>query len=329
MKRWPLIALLLTLLLAPDPAPAGDQDQAEPPRGTYKSAADVKAAHDRALVRDLEAYIQANPKAEDLEQAYMMLFETVIEHDWFLDTEAAAKTYLARHPEGAVVPLARIVAAMARAQAGQFAEALPIYKELIKGLDQDDQEEFASNFADSLASAAMTAGAYKVAREVYETLLERFKDHRELHDKVRDDLARLDMVGKPAPTLVVKDINGKLFRLSDLKGKYVLVDFWATWCAPCVAELPNMQAAYNKYHAQGLEIVGISLDETKDPLLDFLKARKIPWRQIHNATSGGDAVEAFGVSTIPATFLIGPDGTILRLELRGPALEKALNQLIK
>ena len=95
---------------------------------------------------------------------------------------------------------------------------------------------------------------------------------------------------------------------------------------PCVAELPRLQAAYATYHDAGFEVVGVSLDETKAAVVDFARARNLPWRQIHNASSGADLVEAFGVSTIPATFLIDPQGVIIRLELRGPALEKALRR---
>jgi thiol-disulfide isomerase/thioredoxin len=109
----------------------------------------------------------------------------------------------------------------------------------------------------------------------------------------------------------------------------VLVDFWATWCAPCVAELPRVQAAYAKYRDEGFEVVGVSLDETKSALLDFVRTRNIPWRQVHNASAGGDLVEAFGVNSIPATFLIDPQGTIVRLDLRGPVLDQALAKVIK
>jgi len=285
--------------------------------------------HDRALISDLKTYLDEHPKAEDAEQAYMLLLNKAIEHDWFTEHEAIATRYLTEQPDGPIQSLARIVATMARAQAGQFGEALGRYKELMRGLGKEDQEEFAANFADTLASAATAAGEYPIARQVYEVLLERYGDSPNLRQKVRDDLGRLDKVNKPAPNIAVKDIKGELIRLADLKGKYVLIDFWATWCAPCIAELPNVQAAYTKYHDAGFEVIAVSLDESKTPLLDFVKARSIPWRQVHNASSGGDLVEAYGVNSIPATFLVDPEGTIIRLDLRGPALDQALAKLVK
>lgn len=290
---------------------------------------EIVAAHDRTLIRDLAQYIEKNPKADDADQAYMALFDKVIEHDWFSEHEAIARRYIADRPNGPVVSLARIVATMARAQGGHFDEALAQYKELMAGLGKDDQEEFATNFADSLASAATAAGEYVVARQVFEILVGRYGESPNLRQKVQGELNRLSKVGKPAPSVVVTDVKGKELRLEDLRGKYVLVDFWATWCGPCVAELPRLQAAYAKYREAGFEIVGVSLDETKTALTEFVTARKIPWRQVHGASSGGDMVEAFGVNTIPATFLIDPQGTITRLELRGPALDQTLAKLLK
>ncbi|WP_422930333.1 redoxin domain-containing protein [Singulisphaera sp. PoT] len=285
--------------------------------------------HDRALIKDLTAYLQAHPKADDLDQAYMTLLNKAIEHDWFVENEAVAQQYLRDFPEGPIQSLARIVTTMARAKAGQYNEALTRFEQLMQAVGKSEQEEFAVNFAESLAVSASGAGEYHVARKIYQILLDRFGESAALRQKVKDELARLDMVGKPAPSVVAHDVDGKPLNFADYRGKYVLIDFWATWCAPCIVELPRVQEAFKKFHGQGLEVVGVSLDETKPAVLDFVKARGIPWRQVHGATAGGDLVEAFGVSSIPATFLISPDGNIVRIELRGANLEPSLAKILK
>jgi len=320
MMSRPILAMILGLLVCVAPALADEP----------KSVSEIQTVHDKALIRDLLTYLAKNPKAEDYEQAYMKLFDKIIEHDWFAENEAIAKKYLAEHPEGPVRSLAQIVSTMARAQSGKYAEALASFNALMAGLGGSDQEEFASNFADTLANAAMAAGEHEVARKVYQGLLKKFGENSPtLTQKVKDEIARLDLVGKKAPSVPVNDLNGAILRLDDLRGKYVLVDFWATWCAPCIVEVPRLQSAYARYHARGLEIVGVSLDETKSAVVDFVKVRKLPWKQVHNGTANGDLVEAFGVRAIPATFLISPEGTIIRLELRGQSLDKALEALIK
>ena len=218
---------------------------------------------------------------------------------------------------------------MARAHAGQFELALTRFRELMQGLDQNDQEEFASSFSENLAATAVAAGEVTTARQVYTTLLAHFGESPNLRQKIQAELKRLDRVGKPAPIFATLDIAGRSIRLTDYRGKYVLVDFWATWCTPCISELPRLQAAYRTFHDAGFEIIGVSLDENKSAVADFAKARKVPWPQVHNASSSVDLVELLGVITIPAVYLIDPEGTVVRLDLRGKALDETLARLMK
>lgn len=320
IRRYLTAVTLIAVMFAASPLRGDD-----PPRGVSA----ILAENDRGLLRSLTTYITSNPKAADIEQAYATLFQRVIANDWFLDHEAIARRYLDENADGAVRPLAQIIATMARAQSGQYGEALASFKLLMQGLNDPSQEEFAVNFADALAAAATKAGDYAVTRQVYEVLIKQFGANPALGQRAGAELARLDLIGKAAPAFTAKDLDGKSLRSADLKGKYTLIDFWATWCGPCVTELPNIQSAYEKYHAKGFDVVAVSLDETPQPLVDFVKARKLPWRQVHNATSDADLVAAFRVGSIPASFLVGPDGTVIRLELRGDALEKALESLIK
>ena len=137
--------------------------------------------------------------------------------------------------------------------------------------------------------------------------------------------------GKPAPALETESWIGEEVDLAATKGKVVVVDFWATWCGPCVAEIPNMLAEYEKYHDKGFEIVGISLDQDRAALEAFVAERKIPWPVLHEGDAGGGnpLAEFYGISGIPQFVLIGRDGNVITLDVRGEKLGQRLAELFK
>lgn len=137
-------------------------------------------------------------------------------------------------------------------------------------------------------------------------------------------------IGATPPPFSLKLANGKTVNLNQFKGKYVLIDFWASWCAPCRAENPNLLKAYKKYQTKGLEILSISIDEDKKDWQDAVKQDKLPWSQAVD-TRGWKAPVAvdYGIKSIPANFLIGPDGTIVAKNLRGADLDKWLKTIFK
>ncbi|ACB75378.1 TlpA family protein disulfide reductase [Opitutus terrae] len=127
------------------------------------------------------------------------------------------------------------------------------------------------------------------------------------------------------PDFTEQDLNGAPLSISGLKGKVVLVDFWATWCGPCVAELPNVLAAYGKYHDKGFEIVGISLDRSEDALKKFIAEKQMTWPQYFDGKAWDSKLgRQYGITSIPATFLLDRDGKIIARDLRGKELEAEL-----
>jgi peroxiredoxin len=147
-------------------------------------------------------------------------------------------------------------------------------------------------------------------------------------------LARLTgefAVGRPFPAFAVRDLDGHALSPANFKGKVVLVDFWAMWCAPCVKELPNVVQAYQKFHAAGFEIIGVSLDRQGDRarLVEFTRAHDMPWPQFFDGRYWQNQLAVqYGVHSIPATFLIDREGNIAAINLRGPALEAKLAALL-
>jgi thiol-disulfide isomerase/thioredoxin len=144
--------------------------------------------------------------------------------------------------------------------------------------------------------------------------------------KIQDGLA----AGAEFPDFSASDLDGKPLSVASRKGKVVLLDFWATWCGPCRAELPNVIEVYKKHHEAGFEIIGVSLDSDRDTLNSFLKKQDgMTWPQYFDGQGWTNNLAVkYGVESIPFTVLVGPDGKIIGKDLRGDDLEDAVSKAV-
>ncbi|MBW8684512.1 redoxin domain-containing protein [Chitinophaga rhizophila] len=198
------------------------------------------------------------------------------------------------------------------------------------------QLKYAKEHPNSIFGLIALSEAINASRDMdqiiaaYEGLNPQFRNSKkgqELDKRIKS--VKLTTPGAEAPDFTMNDVNGKPVSLKDLRGKLVLLEFWASWCGPCRAENPNLREQYKMYKDKGFEILGVSLDSDKGKWVDAIAKDGIPW--IHVSDLKGWSNEAgilYGVSGVPAGFLIGPDGKVVGNNLRGESLNKKLAELL-
>jgi thiol-disulfide isomerase/thioredoxin len=246
---------------------------------------------------------------------------------------AAFARTLVDHPDPAIARQARRmtiagdVDALYQARSADGAgDLIDRAEALLAAGDDPATARVAAQLAEDLAGLP---GADAVAKRAHETFIPLFEKSADpqvqrLAEKLAGGLRRLALLGQPLP------VSGKLlddtpFDPALLSGKVVLVDFWATWCGPCVAEIPAIRAHYDKYHAAGFEVVGVSLDDDPAALREFVAEKEIPWPVILDSRDPrASLADRYGIKAIPAMFLVGRDGKVVSVRARGEALAALL-----
>lgn len=171
--------------------------------------------------------------------------------------------------------------------------------------------------------------------DTYDQLAQRFQKEKPDSPNAKALIGRVArikgvMVGSEAPEIALSDTTGAVVPLSSLRGKYVLLDFWASWCGPCRSENPNVVRMYDKYKDKGFAIYSVSLDKDKESWVRAIRNDRLTWTHVSDLKYWqSEAAQKYGVQGIPATFLLDKDGKIIAKNLRGPALEQKLEEILK
>jgi len=186
---------------------------------------------------------------------------------------------------------------------------------------------------DALKKLGGSIPDYAVVAPLFETFSIKLKnttagkEYKEALEKMK-----ATAIGSIAPDFMQNDTLGNPLKLSSLRGKYVLVDFWAAWCGPCRAENPNIVKAYAKYNKKGFEILGVSLDTEKDKekWMKAIQKDGLTWPQVSDLKGwSSDVAQLYVIKAIPQNVLLDPAGKIIAKNLRGEALEKKLAELFQ
>ena len=298
--------------------------------------------------------LAARQTPKDAAETYETLFRLAIANNLFAEAEPAAQRILktTSSPSPIVLFLAHTIKIIAAADRGAYDESLADLRKYIgPGTELNRKAEASAALLDTPSMLAILGayyqrlvqgGRFDVARKAFQ-LIHDETSNPALKEFCAARLNQLNMVGKAAPPIQGTDLDGKPVNLADLKGNVVLVVFWASWCIPNAAEIAWLDELYETYRNRGFRIVGINLDtlQSGDPKLEmvmpnirrFLVDHNVRWPNLINGEGVHDYAKAYGVTEIPSNVLIGPDGTVIHVDLSrknlGPVIAGAIPEAVE
>jgi len=292
-----------------------------------KAVAAVKEAADKILAGEADAVatqtaVQVKSMFADSAEELAALAEAL---------GKAGKNELARQVRGAV--LGRRLREASQADGDEVAEKVrAIIKQVEQYLAEGPLQRSDAGLAIGAGRILETLGDTDLAAATYTSFSKLFlasddKDVASFGETLEGVVRRLNLVGNDMKVEGTV-LGGKALDWPQYRGKVVLVDFWATWCGPCIRELPNMMQTYEAYRDRGFEIVGISLDRDRQQLEKFVQDRKIPWTIVHDDGEPNPTAGYYGVMAIPTMILVGADGKVVSTKARGEQLRAELEKLL-
>jgi thiol-disulfide isomerase/thioredoxin len=342
--KLPTLLVLATAALATAQTPPKNASGGKTPApasastaGGHATLADLtKDFHEKKLAA-IEVYVKTHANAADAGDAIVEAVELTQKLGRDADRLRYADLYLKQLPDGSEASRMSLARAEALAGTGDSAGAQKAYEALIDkaGDDVNLLVEAATGLGTMLVEqgkkdeATELANVVGASRPQVRGLKEHFARLVGTWQEIGSEPKPLAGKDENDQPIACTDIDGKPLDLAAYKGKVLLIDFWATWCGPCMQELPNVLAAYRKYHDKGFEILGISLDRDRAAFDKVVADRKMTWRHYYDGKFWDNVIgKAWGVGSIPATYLVGQDGKIVAVGLRGEQLEKRLEKLL-
>ena len=262
------------------------------------------------LIQKSRAFIADHPKYKRIDQVYYIFGNALTKAG---DTEEAVKAYqqlVENYPKATYFARALFEMGLAYDRLGQHDKADAAYRQLV------EHPKYGSH-----ASAKTAKRLLALEKENRTGELPTITAHGGQPDA---------LVGKKAMDFNVKDLDGNDLSLEKYRGNVILLDFWAVWCGPCIAEMPNVKGVYEKYKNNNFQIIGISLDESREKLVGYLEKEGITWPQFFDGDGWKNQVaQMYGINSIPRMYLIDGDGIIRKANVRGHALEPAVAELIQ